>query len=68
MREVHVVRHRLRGDHRVAMILGPVHNLPLGTRSVEHRKNDATRCFWVEMVCTTENVEVDTVRLRVRVH
>ena len=49
-------------------ILGPVHNLPLGTRSVEHRKNDATRCFWVEMVCTTENVEVDTVRLRVRVH
>ena len=62
-----VVRHRLRGDHRYAMILKPVHNLPLCTLTVERRQDDVTRLFRVEMVCTTENVEVHVVILWVRV-
>ena len=50
------------------LVLEPVHNLPLCTRSVERRQDDVTRLFRIEMVGTTENVEVHCVLLRVRVH
>ena len=70
MREVHVVRRRpmIIGHEVSDGVLTSVHNLPLGTRSVEHRQYNATCRFWIKMVSTTENVEVDTIRLRVRVH
>ena len=64
-----VVRHRLMiiGHFVSDGILEPVHHLPLCTRSVERRQDDVTRLFRVEMVGTTENVEVHVVILGVRV-
>ena len=42
--------------------------MPLCTRSIERCQDNVTSLFWVEMVSTTENVEVHGVILRVCVH